>query len=581
MAILDTTPAEVPYGATPLSPKLGTDPAQGVPGEPPNFGRQILPHVYTFQAITGSPAKVYRASDEAIKHSLENARFMRNDLVIMECLEQRQRACALLDWHLEPEDDKDPAQKQLCEDLTKIMKRIPRFMQYRESLLDATWYGKQGCEHRFGWMNVAGQMRIGLKAWQPVHGDKIVFRFDDGSGEHEDGRVGIRVGAGYGLGNMEHRKVEPTDWGLAYFLEDWERSLIAIHKHRIEDGEYEDPYAAGKIHGIGIRSRIYWTWFQKQEALAMLMEFMERSALGIEIWYYPFGNPEAEEKTRTAAQERIGEGRNIIMVPRPVGDDGNMYEVQRIEPGMAGAETMRDIIETYFGHLIKRYILGQTLTSEASGTGLGSNLADVHLGTFMSIVRYDAALLEESITTDLVEPLKRYNFPQMAGHHVRFVIDTEVENPEEKLAAWKTAYEMGLELKAEAVAAIIGASMPMEGDKTLSKAAQDQQAAQTQAMAAGMAQPGADPMAGGPPAPQPGAAGASPKDVSDTHSIATILGAVNGDGADTAKYAAGEPVPSENSERVKLGSFSRREWMARYGCSEDEATHLMRHHARR
>jgi len=320
----------------------------------------------------------------------------------------------------------------------------------------------------------------------------------------------------------------------------------------------------------------------------MLMEFLERSALGIEIWYYPFGNPEAEEKTRTAAQERIGQGRNIIMVPRPIGDDGNSYEVQRIEPGMAGADTMKAIIEEYFGHLIKRYILGQTLTSEASGTGLGSNLADVHLGTFMSIVRYDAALLEETITTDLVEPMKRYNFPQMAGVHFRFVIDTEAENAEEKLAAFKTAWEMGLELKAADVAAIIGAAMPAEGDKKLSKSEQEQQSAQAQAAAQG-GMPGAGgPMGGGAPPAAGGMAGgpgASPQDVDKTHAIASILGGLNGagsDGAETARYAAGDgSPPSENSERVRLGSFSRREWMERCGCSEEEATHLLRHHATR
>jgi len=228
----------------------------------------------------------------------------------------------------------------------------------------------------------------------------------------------------------------------------WERDLLTVHQHIIEDGEYEDPLSAGRIHGVGIRSRIYWTWYQKQEALAWLMEFLERSGFGIEIWYYPYGNAEAEEKARTAAQERIGQGRNIILVPRPVGAEGLAYGVERIEPGMSGAQALKDILTEYFGHQIKRYILGQTLTTEAHATGLGSNLASIHLDTYLQIIRYDALNLQETLTRQLVEPLVRLNFP-------------------DKLAAWRQAWEMGAKLREKDVMELIGAAVPGEEDRVL------------------------------------------------------------------------------------------------------------------
>src|SRR5690606_7306906 len=138
--------------------------------------------------------------------------------------------------------------------------------------------------------------------WRPVNGDKLVFRYDDGSGEFDEDQVGIRVGQGFTEGSQVAKrwkverinKVAATDQGLAYFLEHWERSLLAIHKHQIEDGAFEAPELAGSIHGVGIRSRIYWMWYQKQETLAWLMEYLERSAFGIEIWSYPAGNPQAK-----------------------------------------------------------------------------------------------------------------------------------------------------------------------------------------------------------------------------------------------------------------------------------------------
>ena len=451
------------------------DPSSGIPGSPPNFGRDMVPHIYTVQGRVGTISRVYRPADEAIRNSLEDARYMRNECGIMECLEARQRGTALLKWHLEPEDAKDPAQEQLCEDLTHIIDRIPHFLEYRRNLLEALWYGKYAIAHIWGMEMVGGRYRKTIKRWSPRHGDKLVFRYDDGTWAYDPSQIGIRIGAGYQTEDKgpdflggQRRKIEPTDQGLAYFLDAWEREkLMAVHQHIIEDGAYEYPLQAGAVTGVGIRSRIYWTWYQMQECLAFLLDYIERSALGVEIWRFPAGNPKAEEKTRTAAEERIGGGRSIILVPVPQGEDSHLYDVQHIEPGMAGANAVRELIEGYFAHKIKRYILGQILTSEAEATGLGSGVADAHLGTYADIIRYDAVKLGETLTTDLVRPLKAENFPRYRDCHIRFVIDTEEADSDEKLGAYEKAWNMGLEVKAEDVRQLIGSSRPSPDDETL------------------------------------------------------------------------------------------------------------------
>ena len=449
------------------------DPSQSVPGMPPNWGDKAIPHVMTFQGILASISRVYRASDEAIKDSFANARYMLNDLTILEVIEQRMRSTALLGWHLEVDNEKDKHQKALKEGLTAILKRIPRFMQYREALLRAIWYGRYAVQHRYEWGQVDGSPRILVKQWLPVHGDKLAFGYDQG-GPLQD-RVGIRVGPALATGDVavaewrerSRNKVQPTDYGLAYFLDPWERDLLAIHKHLIEDGEFEEPVNAGRIHGLGIRSRIYWTWYQKQELLAWLMEYLERCSFGMEIWYYPWGNDKARADLRTAAEERIGQGRNIMLVPKPIGEEGMAYGVERIEPGMAGADAVKDILQNYFGHLIKRYVLGQTLTSEAQATGLGSALATVHLDTYLQIIKYDAINLEETITTETVDRIKDFNFPELSEIPVRFKIETEVADVEAKLAAWKIAFEMGAKLREKDVMELIGAATPEPGDTVL------------------------------------------------------------------------------------------------------------------
>lgn len=452
-----------------------SDPSFRVSGAPPNFGQYSVPHVLSFQGLFGTFSRVYRPSDEAIKDSLENARFMRNDPGVMECIEQRQRATSLLEWTLEPEDQDSDDQKQLCAELEKILRRIPQFTEYRNNLLHALWYGRYAIQHRYRWVNVGGRMRVMPAAkgdnpgWLPINGDKLVFRYDDGMPGNKPDQVGIRVGSRFQAQDRINGRwnVEPTERGLAYFLEDWERPLLAIHKHIIEDGAWEEGIDAGMIHGVGIRSRIYWDWFQKQEALAFLMEYLERSAGGIEIWEYPAGNKEALDAAQTAAKERISNQRNIVFFPKPQGAEGDLYNLHVIEPGMAGIESLKDILVNYYGHRIKRYILGQTLTSEAEATGLGSGVAELHLDTFLQIIKYDATKLEETVTTDLVTPIKNWNFPHARDILVRFKIQTESSDIEKKLEAWARAYEMGAALKESDVMDLIGASMPGEGDTVL------------------------------------------------------------------------------------------------------------------
>ena len=475
------------------------DPSQAITGMPPNYGREPVPHVATYQGIMSTLSRVYRPSDEAIKHSRENARFMRNDPAVMECIEQRQRSTALLDWHIQPDDPGDEKQKWLAKQITAILRETPRFMQYRENLLHALWYGRYGIMHKYQWKLIGGKWRLHIGEWIPVNGDKVVFRFDDGSGNYDPNQIGLRVGAGITsdgalkrlIPKDRHAQLMPTDWGLAYFLDPWQRRLMAVHKHMIEDAEYENPIDAGRIHGVGIRSRIYWLWYQRQECLAWLMEFIERSAFGIEMWYYPQGNAEAKKAVEDAAVQRVGMGRNIIFVPRPLGEQGMAYGVERIEPSMGGADALREILTDLFGHQIKRYILGQTLTSEAGSTGLGSNLASIHLDTFLQIIRYDATNLEESITRETIAPLVFYNFPSMVNVPIRFKIETEAQDVEGKLQGWRQAYEMGCKLRPSDVMDLVGAKDPLDNGDYLQSPAYRQGHLQVE-QAEQMAEQGAD-----------------------------------------------------------------------------------------
>ena len=187
------------------------DPAMGIPDTAPNFGRVPVPHVLTFSGLATSVARAYRNPDEAIRHSKQNAIAMRKDPVVMECLEARQRGTALLNWHLEPCDPRHAGEKALADGLTKILRETWRFTEYRRNLLEALWYGKSGIEHEYHTQMRYSKRQITIGSWVPMHGDKIVFRFDDGTGRYDPHQIGIRILGAYKLNDIlaGDRIIEP------------------------------------------------------------------------------------------------------------------------------------------------------------------------------------------------------------------------------------------------------------------------------------------------------------------------------------------------------------------------------------
>jgi len=463
-----------------------TDPSSKTPGAPPLYGQDAVPHLLTFQSIVGSFSRAYVNPDEAMRDSIENAHLMEKDVGLLESVECRQRLTALLDWEIKPEDEKCQYQVSLAQELQRIISRIRNFTKYRMWLMKAIWSGRSGIQHKYGYTRVNGAMRMmptplhrDHNGWMPINGDKLVFRYEDGWMDSDEGayphQMGIRVGTNPGKGKLRiHRdyKLEPVSDGLALFLKPYERDTFCVHKHFIEDADFHHSYFAGSVHGIGIRSKIYWEWFLKQEAFAFLMQYLERSAGGIEVWTYPMGDPKALAATQAAAKEKMANGRNIVFFPKPMGDDSESYKFEVIEPGAMGLDIMQNIIENYFGGRLKRYILGQELSTEAKATGMGSGVAEAHMDTLSQIVQFDASNLEETLTHELVRYIQQLNFPETMGWHMRMSLKTKDDKTQERLEALNAAYQMGASIAESEVFKTLGLSAPTSGEKVLSISSQ-------------------------------------------------------------------------------------------------------------
>jgi phage gp29-like protein len=187
------------------------------------------------------------------------------------------------------------------------------------------------------------------------------------------------------------------------------------------------------------------------------------SASGVWIYWYPSGNEKAKQEVAHVAQERAH--TNVILMPRDA--EVEQYGVDQVPFNAAGVEVLERLIREHFGHLIKRLILGQTLSSEADATGLGSGLADLQSDTMRQIVKFDSINQQETITRDLLWELRDRNFPNQRDVDVQFKVDTDADEPERILEAARQLWEMGAELPEATIMEKAGISPPKPGDKVL------------------------------------------------------------------------------------------------------------------
>ena len=435
--------------------EYGAPPPQAADQQPlpPGGGRYSSPHFLTFSQIVNSVSRTYRWTfDEALRHNRQNALAIRRDPVVMDALRSRQIPTAQLPWHIEVENDKDTRQAEAAQQLTKVIEGIPNFQRLKMHLLEALWWGRYGVQLLYEWDYSTGTKRLVVREHRPINGDKLSFK--------HSGRAGILVHASY-PGTWEL-----TDQGRAHFFTPEERESVILHKHEPEDADFFEPELAGGVHGVGIRSRIYWFWWLRSQVSAFLMDYLERvGAGGFTIYYYEAGSSSSLSEVKKAAEEQ--HRNNTILFPRYRDGSTGGPGVQRVEASNAGAQLLQALVQGYFDEVIRRYILGQNLTSETAGTGMGSGVADLHADTFSRLVKYDAINLAETLTTDLVVVLQKYMFPGLPP--MRLVMDVDKPNARDVLESAQAFYSMGGTIDEDELRSIIGLAKPQPGHSMLAK----------------------------------------------------------------------------------------------------------------
>lgn len=440
----------------------------------------LIDHYRTFSAIFNAHNRTYRSLwDEALRQSPDHAHGMRRDAFILSLLQERALAVAHLPWHLEPENSKDERQKECCDRLTKILKRTPSFTAQRLYLLWwGSWYGRYGSQLAYGPRMVDGEEAFCVANHHPVNGDKIQYDWDG----HPLVFVNPSWAARYREMDPEGaaRRLVPNDRNHTTYgdrapmlrLDDprW-RERWVIYRFLRDDADYFDAESAGGVHGVGIRHMVYWTWFLRNQMLEWAVSYMEKvGSNGILLFYYDYGNK--EQKAAAEEGARSSTTQSVFAVPR-MPNTQHRPAVEQLPANVTGIEALRAIIADYFERHIERLVVGQSMSAGAdneSGLG-GTGRAELSKDTKHQIIKFDAENLSECLTEDLVAVVQRHNLPaEDQGYHFRFVINVPDPAAQEKLAAGKVIFDMGVELKEDEIREAAGFSKPEDDDDVIGMA---------------------------------------------------------------------------------------------------------------
>ena len=391
--------------------------------------------------------KILQRSDMALREDRQLQRQMRRDPDIMSPLFQRQSAVALLDWEIVPDDPNCEEQVKQAAELQDIFQcYLKRPVDFMQNLLDAVWYGPAAVQLT---PRMEGDLVV-PDEWMPIHSDTLAFT--------EDGDLAIYVGRKY------EGEWSQGPYGMIHMLEEDEREQMILHTHNRQGADYEVATEAAFVYaGRGLRDVVWFQWMMKQTALQFWMTWIERYGMGIRIGTYPDGNAAAKSVMEEIMQNLVGDV-SVVMPKQASGEEGYSLDIKEVNASQA--KVFADLIEGYLAGQIKELIIGQSATTEATSTGLGSSVADEHAETFRRIVQCDAMNLADTLTDELVDRYHEYNFGD-TDYRPRWEFSLEKNDPREFMEGVRSFVELGGQVSQRQARDVLGITEPDEGEPIL------------------------------------------------------------------------------------------------------------------
>lgn len=428
-----------------------------------------LPHVFSFATIVGGANQVYWHDryDEAMRHCRENALVMRHDAFLMSLLQERKFAVSSLPWYLEVPDPRDPLQAKTRASMTQALRGVRGFRRMIWQWLEALWHGRSGVQFAWRWQEIDGRRALAVEQWSPIQGDKIGYHWDNVP------YVLVNTSKAAHLPTIE---LVNTTVARALRLSGGWRERFVIHQHSVEDADFFEGEAGDALHGVGIRSYVYWLDYLKREYLSHVVNYLERVGLGVSLWKYDASDPTAKAKAEAAAVENSGRV-NITVPVWPDSRGGMTGGLERVEVPTAGVGVLREMIGA-MDQYIERFVVGQTGSAHSEASGLGNEAASEFKSNTKDAIRdHDAHMLAETITGDDKEPgmlslMQRYSYPETCpdrpnGFPVMFRFGLERSLNNERVKTILMLVEKGLPVKKDDLYNAAGVSRPEPHDDVI------------------------------------------------------------------------------------------------------------------
>ncbi len=478
-----------------------------------------IPQVYQVAALMGGAWHTYWQSswDEARKQDRQHALAMENDIHYAGLLQERYLSLLTLKWHVGVDNEKDARQKALKGALERIVRATPFLGQCRLSTAQAIWFGRAANQRQYVWqdmllpdVNFQPQQGAGaapgnfgngaggaaspapgaapaaanrmsgllgggapaaitsteksrpvlvIQKHAPVHGDSI--------GHEWDGTPMVLMSPSKAT-ELQGAETAPSDLGGTWVkLRGSWRERFIVHAHEWRAAEFFQWDRAERVHGVGVRNTLYWSWWCKSQYLTWINAFYQRFGLGLRVWYFEQGNAASYAAVSKAAKENAD--RVNILVPVRTDKSGKVVGgVEVANTPVEGASALLEL-RKYMEDQEERYVVGQTLSSDHKGSGGlgGSGAAEFQQNTKLQVTKWDADNEGETYTRDWLDVLRRWCFPECRDIPARWVNNVPDPEAESKLEGAQIFTGLGGAVKEDEILGLIGLSAPEPGDKTL------------------------------------------------------------------------------------------------------------------
>lgn len=311
---------------------------------------------------------------------------------VQSTFQQRRLAVIAADWSVAPGGD-DPRDEEAAEHLSDVLNAIS-WDRVTEKMLFGVFYGYAVAEV----MWAIDESRVVID--RVIVRDRLRFRFDR-------------------KGNLRLRETSNPEGRLMPDRKFWTYRA---------GGDHDD-----NAYGCGLGYHLYWPVWFKREGLKSWLRGLDKTARPTAVGKFPNG-ASADDIAKLLDTLECYASDTGIAIPESM----SIELIQAARSATADYDTLYNRMDA----AISKIVLSQTMTTDSSVSGLGSNQADVHSDVKREVVKADADLLNESFAAQVAEWLTQWNFPGAATPLIKRQTEDE-EDLGEAVERDERLYRMG------------------------------------------------------------------------------------------------------------------------------------------